>query len=50
VLVAIIELREDPLIQKIVEEMKKDKIIQETLENLADNENLTIDDRGLIYF
>jgi hypothetical protein len=50
VLAVIIELREDPLIKKIVEETKKDKIIQETLENLVDNENLTTDDRGLIYF
>jgi hypothetical protein len=48
-LAATIELHEDPLIQKIIEATKGDKIIQEMLENSAENENLTTDDRGLVY-
>jgi transposase InsO family protein len=49
ILAATIELMEDPLIQRIAEATKTDRIIQEMLENSADNENLTTDDRGLIY-
>ncbi|KAJ8228025.1 hypothetical protein LV160_008960 [Aspergillus fumigatus] len=49
-LAATIELQEDPLIQRIIKATKKDKIIQETLENSADNEHLTTDNRGIIYF
>ncbi|KAJ8174656.1 hypothetical protein LV157_008777 [Aspergillus fumigatus] len=47
VLAATIELTEDPLIQKIIKATKTDKIIQEMLENSADNENLSTDERGL---
>lgn len=49
VLAATIELTEDPLIQKIIKATKTDKIIQEMLENSADNENLSTDERGLVY-
>lgn len=45
-----IELQEDLLIQRIIKATKKDKIIQEILENLADNKHLTTDNRGIIYF
>jgi hypothetical protein len=48
-LTATIKLNEDPLIQEIAEATKKDKIIQEMLENLAENENLTADEKGLVY-
>jgi hypothetical protein len=48
-LAATIELNEDPLIQEITEATKKDKIIQEMLENSAENENLTANEKGLVY-
>jgi transposase InsO family protein len=48
-LAATIKLNEDPLIQEIAEATKKDKIIQEMLENSAENENLTADENGLVY-
>jgi hypothetical protein len=48
-LTATIELNEDPLIQEIAEATKKDKIIQEMLKNSAENENLTADEKGLVY-
>jgi hypothetical protein len=48
-LTATIELNEDPLIQEITEATKKDKIIQEMLENLAKNKNLTANENGLVY-
>ena len=44
-----IELQEDPLIQKIIEAMKKDKIIQEMLENSVENKHMTTDKQGLVY-
>jgi transposase InsO family protein len=48
-LAATIELQEDPLIRKIIEATKKDKIIQEMLENSAENEHMTTNEQGLIY-
>jgi hypothetical protein len=48
-LTATIELNEDPLIQEIAEATKKDKIIQEMLENSAENKNLTTNENGLVY-
>jgi hypothetical protein len=48
-LTATIELNEDPLIQEIAEATKKDKIIQEMLENLAENKNLITNEKGLVY-
>jgi hypothetical protein len=48
-LAATIELNEDLLIQEIAEATKKDKIIQEMLENLVENKNLTADENGLVY-
>jgi hypothetical protein len=44
-----IKLNEDPLIQEIAEATKKDKIIQEMLENSAENKNLTANENGLVY-
>jgi hypothetical protein len=44
-----IELNEDLLIQEITEATKKDKIIQEMLENSAENKNLTTNENGLVY-
>jgi hypothetical protein len=48
-LAATIELQEDPLIQRIIEATKKDKIIQEMLENSAENKHMTTNEQGLIY-
>jgi hypothetical protein len=48
-LIATIKLQEDPLIQKIIKATKKDKIIQEMLENSAENKHMTTNNQGLIY-
>jgi hypothetical protein len=48
-LIVTIKLQEDPLIQRIIEATKKDKIIQEMLENSAENEHITTNEQGLIY-
>ena len=49
ILVAMINIEDNTLKKKIIEETTKDKMIQEMIENLAENDKLTKDDKGLVY-
>jgi transposase InsO family protein len=48
ILAATMEVIEDPIITKLIEATKSDKTIQEMIK--VDNDNITTDDNGLVYF
>ena len=49
ILAATLHIDDDTLEKKIVEEMKKNKIIQEILKELINNNKITTSDNGIIF-
>ena len=49
VLAVMMHIDDESLMKQIIDEMKKDMMIQRMIENSAENEKLTTDDSGMIY-
>ena len=48
-LAAMIYIEDDTLEKKIIEETRKDNIIQDMIDNSADNNKITKDNKGIVY-